>query len=371
MNQERNLKLEIDLHMRDLRVAILSGKLATTMEIVEKVAKLLEKLKDQEVFAGYECFQIAKKAWLESGEFGNRQDFFLERHPVMEKYRTYRGSPIDTESHHFDEFDWWDQAARESNLDNEVDHSWLIKLANKRRLEESVQIRSHVLLKSIGPIIHYTPIQNLPSIAESGIVSISESKVKSLNVVMNDSQRLDNLRDWISTSIMHPNYPYLHSLRTREPHKQFAILELDPKLLWTHDWVAFPTNAAAKESQSLLLNDPNRLLGMNGLISLFKEGISRDRLNPRKISRSTYNLGDNETTDPQAEVMFHREIPISSIKKIHFELSKDHTGLTDTQIRTMVARLPNVYEFESRKYFMRPVDYSWKDRKINPMALDN
>jgi alanine-alpha-ketoisovalerate/valine-pyruvate aminotransferase len=69
--------------------------------------------------------------------------------------------------------------------------------------------------------------------------------------------------------------------------------------------------------------------------------------------------------------MFHRQIPIGSIKKIHFELSKDHIGLTDTQIRTLVARLPNVYEFESRKYFMRPVDYSWMDRKINPMALDN
>jgi hypothetical protein len=371
MNQERNPKLEIDLHMRDLRVAIRSGKLATTMEIVEKVAKLLDKLKDQEVFEGFECFQIAKRAWLASGEFDNRQDFFLARHPVMEKYRFYKDSSTDVDFHHFDEFDWWDQVAKELILENEIDHPALVNLASEKRIQDSVQIRTHVLLNVIGPIIHYTPIENLPSIVENGIVSVSESKNKNIKVVNNDSQRLDNLLDWISTSITHPNYPYLHSLRMREPQKQFAILELDPKLLWTHDWIAFPTNAAAKESQSLLLHDSNRLVGLNGLINLFRNGMSRDRTNPAQISRSTYNLGDNETTDPQAEVMFHREIPIGCIKKIHFEFSKDHTGLNDSQIRTMVARLPNVYEFQSRKYFMRPVDYSWMDRKINPMALEN
>jgi hypothetical protein len=371
MKQEQNLKLEIDLHMRDLRVAIRTGKLATTMEIVEKIAKLLEKLKDQEVFAGFECFQIAKKAWLSSGEFDNRQDFFLARHPVMEKYRTYRGSPIDAESHHFDEFDWWDQVTRELTLENEIDHAALVKSANEKRIQDSVQIRTHVLLKVIGPIIHYTPIENLPSIAENGIVSVSESKNKNLKVVRNDSQRLDNLLDWISTSITHPNFPYLHSLRARDPQKQFAILELDPRLLWTHDWIAFATNAAANECQSLLINDSNLLMGLNGLKNLFKDGMSRDPVNPRKISRSTLTLGDNETTDPQAEVMFHREIPVSFIKKIHFEIGKDQIGLTDAQIRRMVTHLPNVYEFESRKYSLNSVDYSWRYRRINPMALES
>ena len=371
MNQDQNLKLEIDLHMRDLRVAIRSGRLATTMEIVEKVAKLLEKLKDQEVFAGFECFQIAKKAWLASGEFGNRQDFFLARHPVMEKYRVYKDSHIDADSHHFDEFDWWDQAAKELILENEIDHSALVNLASEKRLKESVQIRSHVLLKVIGPIIHYTPIENIPSIIENGIVSVVESKVKDLKVVKNDSQRLDNLLNWISTSIMHPNYAYMHSIKARDPHKQFAIIELDPKLLWTHDWIAFPTNAATKESKSLLLNDPNRLMGLNGLINLFKDGISRDPLNPAKISRLSFNLGDNEPTDPQAEIMFFREIPSHFIKRIHFEVDKDQIEISESQIRTMVTKFPNIYEFKSHKYFMRPVDYSGQYRKIDPTALDN
>jgi hypothetical protein len=361
---------DIESHMRNLRVAILSGKLATTMEIVDKVAKLLDELGDLEIPEGFECFQIAKKAWLASGEFDNRQEFFLARHPVMEKYRYYKDSHFDADSHHFAEFDWWDQAAKELILENEIDHSALVNLASEKRLKESVQIRSHVLLKVIGPIIHYTPIENIPSIIENGIVSVSESKVKDLKIVKNDSQRLDNLLNWISTSIMHPNYAYMHSIKARDPHKQFAIVELDPKLLWTHDWIAFPTNAAAKESQSLLLNDPNRLMGLNGLINLFKDGISRDRLNPAKISRSSYSLSDNEPTDPQAEVMFFREIPSHFIKRVYFEVDKDQIGISESQIRKMVAKLPNIYEFKSQKYFMRPVDYSWQYRKIDPTTLE-
>jgi hypothetical protein len=288
----------------------------------------------------------------------------------MKTYDVFVSREVEKVPTYDEEFDWWNQISKESILENDIDHFELVKSANEKRLRESVQIRSHVLLKVIGPIIHYTPIENIPSIIENGIVSVSESKVKDLKVVKNDSQRLDNLLNWISTSIMHPNYAYMHSIKARDPYKQFAIVELDPKLLWTHDWIAFPTNAAAKESQSLLLNDPNRLMGLNGLINLFKDGISRDRLNPAKISRLNYSLSDNEPTDPQAEVMFFREIPSHFIKRVHFEVDKDQIGISESQIRKMVAKLPNIYEFKSQKYFMRPVDYSWQYRKIDPTSLD-
>jgi CRISPR/Cas system endoribonuclease Cas6 (RAMP superfamily) len=179
MHQKSSALVEIEFHMRDLRVAIRSGKLATTMEIVDKVAKLLDDLKDQEISAGYECFQIAKIAWHASdANFDNRQSFFLERHPVMQKYMSFKDTTIEEKSHNYDEYDWWDQIATNLIRENEIDHSGLVKSANTKRLQDSVQIRSYDLLKNIGEIVHFTPIENLPSIAKNGIVSIFESRIK-------------------------------------------------------------------------------------------------------------------------------------------------------------------------------------------------
>jgi hypothetical protein len=374
LSQERNPIADINFYIYDLRRAFQSGDRAKTLEFIEKLAQLLGLTSQSQMKAGFETFKIAKRTWLTDTNYSvDRYEKnigeFLSRHPHMKTYDVYASREVGKDPTFDHEFDWWDQIAKESILENTVDHFGLVKSANEKRLQESMQIRSHVLLKVIGPIIHYTPIENIPSIIENGIVSVSESKVKDLKVVKNDNQRLDNLLNWISTSIMRPNYAYMHSIKARDPLKQFAIIELDPKLLWTHDWIAFPTNAAAKESQSLLLNDPSRLMGLNGLINLFKDGISRDRLNPAKISRSSYSLSDNEPTDPQAEVMFFREIPSNFIKRIHFEVDKDQIGISETQIRKMVAKLPNIYEFKSQKYFMRPEDYSWQYRKIDPTAL--
>ena len=376
MSQERNPIADINFYIYDLRRAFQSGDRAKTIELIEKLAHLLGLASQNQMKAGFETFKIAKRTWLTDtnhsvDKYEKNIGEFLLRHPHMKTYDVDVSREGGKTPTYDDEFDWWDQIAKESILENAVDHFGLVKSANEKRLQESVQIRSHVLLKVIGPIIHYTPIENIPSIIENGIVSVNESNVKNLNVVKNDNQRLDNLLNWISTSIMRPNYAYMHSIKARDPQKQFAIIELDPKLLWMHDWIAFPTNAAAKESQSLLVNDPSRLMGLNGLINLFKDGISRDRLNPAKISRSSYSLSDNEPTDPQAEVMFFREIPSHFINRIHFEVDKDQIGISESQIRKMVAKLPNIYDFKSQKYFMRPEDYSWQYRRINPMALDN
>ena len=355
---------DIDSYMPELRAALRAGRLATTIEIVEKIADLLEVLEDDPPDAGFECFRIAEKAWRVAAptgdEFKFRKTYFLSRYPFMQKYDDPNKPISESSDNYTGEYSWRGRANK----------SHLTLFASELRKAEAEKIRSYALQIGLTRLIHYTPIENIPSIIENGILSVNQIRNRKLQHARNDAQRLDGLVDWISTSITHPNYAYLHAIRSREPNKRFAIIELNSNLLWTQDWIAFPTNAAATESKSLLLNNAKSLMGVSGLMNLFKCGESRDKSNPKRIERSTYNLPENEATDPQSEVMFLGEIPTTSIRKVHFELGKEYLGFTVPEIQRMVGKLPNVYEFESPHFFNLPIDYSWQQRRINPLTLD-
>jgi hypothetical protein len=203
---------------------------------------------------------------------------------------------------------------------------------------------------------------------------LSTKKISDRNIafIKNDFQRFDNLPNWISTSLNQPNHANLYSIKARQNSRKFAVLEIVPQVLLKNDWLAFPTNAASQNSQQVLVSKPEQLMGINGLQNLFKDGYLRSDSQETLIEREVLGLSISETTDPQAEIMFHESIPPEAIQAIHTESSKEQlTELFDAKvIRQMVGVLSiGNWDFNCSHFFQNIPDYSWRSRRIDPLRL--
>ena len=120
------------------------------------------------------------------------------------------------------------------------------------------QIRSCVLSKKINSLVHFTPIENVNSIARYGLFSRNELEKYNLNFVCTDKKRLDGLIDYISVSVSFPNYKMFFSVRkefeereNRSVHR-WAVIIIRKEALWELDCKFFFRNAASAEFENRL-----------------------------------------------------------------------------------------------------------------------
>ena len=150
----------------------------------------------------------------------------------------------------------------------------------------------------ISRLVHFTPVSNLESILENGLLSRSALDYFNISYVYSDFLRLDGKLDFISSSISFPNYRMFYTKRMEDTDVDWVILSIDSKILIDKmDTQFYRTNCAS--------NDP-----------------SKCRYNPCSndaLSDMFYNDGRdphlpfNYTTDPQAEVMLKYEVQPSYI----------------------------------------------------------
>jgi hypothetical protein len=139
-------------------------------------------------------------------------------------------------------------------------------------------------------------------------------------IVNNDSQRIDNLPDYINLSVEFPNFYVFDKFRQRQvdPTIHWCVLKIDPNLIYAKDTLFSLTNAASYHSNKY---------GISGDFDKFKM-LFADRLvfqnsNGTSMVRQRNNFKESWTTDVQAEVLVKDKIPYSDIIEICFASNRD------------------------------------------------
>ena len=169
--------------------------------------------------------------------------------------------------------------------------------ADKERIARSLRIPH---------LVHFTRCENLPGILEHGLMSVQACRQRGLSAVRNDPHRYDGQPDGISLSITFPNYRMFWKYRQITPNADWAVLLIDPSVLWLKDCAFYPHNAA----DARMIRQPRT--AMKSARALSDMFATEDGREPWLRS---------DPTDPQAEIMVYQTIEPSLIETIAFETS--------------------------------------------------
>jgi len=173
-----------------------------------------------------------------------------------------------------------------------------IELENRKNRIERISASVHE--KKIPYLVHFTPIVNLPSIIENGL--LSRNHLPEGGYIFTDEYRTDGWLDWISASISFPNYKMFYSKQNSlQGVDGWAVLIIQPEVLWELDCKYILTNAA---SSGIRMFTDSRWSSIEAFEDMFGNAEHRN------------NIPEYYTTDPQAEVMIRKEVPLRYIKVI-------------------------------------------------------
>ena len=196
--------------------------------------------------------------------------------------------------------------------------------------------------RHIEDCVHFTNVLNLKSIINYGLLPKSTLKEESMNFQENDVYRYDGFENATSLSITFPNYKMFYSIRTQDTSKNWAVLVIDAYSVLSKKCAFNYTNAA------------NHLLGKIAIeermtVDSFKKMFSE---NNHYFTREQLKLSDNETTDPQAEILLFEEISYKSIKFVYFESEDVYNEYKDFLNKFGILSCVNI------GYFLPRRDYS-------------
>jgi hypothetical protein len=176
--------------------------------------------------------------------------------------------------------------------------------------------------RKIKILLHFTQLENLPSILSDGLKSKDELDG---TAKCNDEHRLDNHTDTISLSIQHPNDPMFYKYRHQNKKAEWCVLAIPANVLLENDALFCNRNAATNEISSKSEDD---LRKSSSLEKMFDEIPSHE-------SREEQSLKGSDPTDVQAEILFKGSIGADKIKGIVFtsrQAKKDHQSLIGDRI---------------------------------------
>lgn len=185
------------------------------------------------------------------------------------------------------------------------------------RQERENAIRALVQERRIPHLTHFTRVENVRAILDRGIMSRQDLGEE--QCLWNDGLRLDRRRHANCLSISHPNYKMFYRYRQQATGALWAVLVLDPAILWELDCGFVEVNAA---STGVPQRPEAALKGVEALEGLFANQALRMQL----------NLPAHHPTDPQAEVLVFQTVPTRFIReiqvnfKIDFEVVKADDG---------------------------------------------
>ena len=188
------------------------------------------------------------------------------------------------------------------------------------------EISEFITGRKIERVLHFTHIENLPSILENGILNQKELVSKNIPFKPSDRARQDELESGICCSITTPNRRMMQ-YKVRELGSMFAVIEMSTEILLLNRFACFPSNAARTDIRTLARKAPINYVGINGLSNLYLNW----------IVRWASKLEDAQPTDSQSEIVIFDTIPSMNIRKIHF------SPFTPTDIIESVKNLANKY----------------------------
>jgi hypothetical protein len=162
--------------------------------------------------------------------------------------------------------------------------------------------------RGITTLYHFTPVENLPSICEHGLLSrLQALALNDPRTVFPDERRNDQAPWAVCCSISWPNHS-MRYIKERDRGLTFAVIALDACLLWEKDCIYLPGNASRADlASSIRAMRHARAYRLAQLKALFPEP------DPRRIEWRAY------PTDAQAEVLVSDPpIELSYFRAIYF-----------------------------------------------------
>lgn len=197
----------------------------------------------------------------------------------------------------------------------------------------------------IDYLLHFTRIENLPSILMNGLIPRSTLEASNSPLIFNDPLRLDGYKNALCCSIQHPNYKMFFSLRQQNPNTEWVVLGINTNILWQKNVAFCYTNAANSAIRSTHLED---LTGVGAFNKLF-ENIN---MHP---TRAELKLPNNYPTDPQAEILVFDIIEPQHIIGVVFK--------TPQHIELYKNLFPGRHYIQYSQFFSPRYDYqSWTNQ---------
>jgi hypothetical protein len=226
------------------------------------------------------------------------------------------------------------------------------ELEKVRMAEENLRkiradsIRAQVEERKIPYLVHFTPISNVRSILENGL--LSRNSLSGKDYLFTDYFRSDGWLDWISLSVSFPNYKMFFAKKNSlKEVAGWAVLLIRKEVLWDLECKYVMTNAASSEVR--MFRD-NRWGSAEAFGEMF--GFPEHRV----------GIPDFYTTDPQAEVMIKGAIPSRYIGVIAVEHQADANQLEEIE-GAQVKVVPELFRWRS--------DFEhWRQLRLNPFSND-
>ena len=163
--------------------------------------------------------------------------------------------------------------------------------------------------RGIKILVHFTKIENLPSIATHGLLTRKNLDNQAMQYSFNDDTRRDNITNSLSLSVTFPNYKMFYKYSNASA--DWAIILLDAEKVLANLHCAFNyKNASVNEIKKIPIEER---MTLDAFQKMFYE--------PDGSSRKIRNLNTNETTDPQAEILCLEDIPVKYFVGIVFKNS--------------------------------------------------
>ena len=170
-------------------------------------------------------------------------------------------------------------------------------------------IQAHAVALKVPYLLHFTRAINLPSIITHGLYPVGRANEVGASPAINDQYRFDGHRNSTSVSIAFPNCQMFYKYRMLDAAVDWAILLIDPSILWTKDCAFCRHNAADGRISAqpvVSLMNAQAFTGMYDEI----EGVT---------SRAEQKLETYDPTDVQAEVLVFGVIEPQYITGVIFE----------------------------------------------------
>ena len=230
----------------------------------------------------------------------------------------------------------------------------IFELANEARIKAIIDIPRFIQFREIKSLFHFTSIHNLLSIAQHGLLGRNSLIEAGIETRFTDTWRVEPIQDAVCFSISNPNY-YMAANKISAGH-ELVLLELPnvSEILSTHNFVVLPGNFGTVGLKKQMQNWPEKFIGGEGLLNLFKE----------QAIRTKYKLPIHEPTDPQSEILILQPLDSKYIKNVYSPSGKNYAE--QSEIRKLTKSLPKHWTFNSQIQEVFPkIDWGTKGTEFN------